>query len=62
MAAAEIISACELGDIDKVERLLLRVKNPADVKGDRWWNRTATLLHFSCRHGWLDVTRRLVEQ
>jgi len=43
--------------------LLPQVRNPADVGGDRWWTTgTATLLHFSCRHGWLDVTRKLVEQ
>ena len=58
MAAEEIIRACERGDVDEVERLLPRVRNPADVRGDRG----ETLLHFSCRHGWLDVTRRLVEQ
>ena len=58
--AAEIIRACERGDVDKVERLLPRVRNPAGVRNKRWFGET--LLHYSCRHGWLDVTRKLVEQ
>ena len=63
MAAEEkILSVCERGDrVDEVERLLPRVRNPADVRSNWWWNRTETLLHYSCRHGWLDVTRRLVK-
>ena len=60
MSANEVIRACELGDLVEVERLLPRVKNPEHVRSDRWSERT--LLHYSCRHGWLDVTRRLVEQ
>jgi len=60
MAAKEIIHACELGDIAEVRRLLPQVRNPADVKSN-WWPGRA-LLHYSCRHGWLDVTRKLVEQ
>jgi len=37
-----------------------RVKNPAALRSDGWTE--TTLLHYSCFHGWLDVTRRLVEQ
>jgi len=62
MAAEEIICTCKRGNVDEVKRLLPRVRNPADVRDNIWWTRDATLLHFSCCHGWLDVTRRLVEQ
>jgi len=61
MAEHEIIRACERGDATEVERLLPRVKNPADVHVRLGYTKV-TLLHFSCFHGWLDVTRRLVEQ
>ena len=62
MAAEEIVRACEWGDVDKVERLLPRVRNPADVRCGGWWTRGETLLHFFCHNGWLDMTRRLVKQ
>ena len=54
----EILDAFREGDVVKVRRLLPHVRKPADVRD---WNEK-TLLHYSCRHGWLDVTRRLVEQ
>ena len=60
MAATEIIRACERGDVFEVERLLPRLKNPVHVTSDGL--PFGTLLHFSCHYGWLDVTRRLVEQ
>ena len=31
------------------------------VMGENWWLNERTLLHYSCSHGWLDVTKRLVE-
>ena len=46
-----------LGDVDKVERLLPRVRNPADVRCGGWWTQGETLLHFFCHNGWLDMTR-----
>ena len=50
-------ASCE-GDVVEVQRLLLQVWNPADVKTfDR-----KTLLHYSCHHGWLGLTRKFVEQ
>ena len=54
----EILRASREGNVDEVRRLLPHVRKPADVRD---WNEK-TLLHYSCRHGWLDVTRRLVEQ
>ena len=59
MDAEEIICACKREDVAEVERLLPRVRNPAGVRDGGWWT---SLLHYSCRHGWLDVTRKLVEQ
>ena len=58
MAEYEIICACERGDVTEVERLLPHIKNPADVR----LGCTEVTLHYSCFHGWLDATRRLVEQ
>ena len=54
----ELLDACCNGDVVVVQRLLPQVGNLADV---RFWD-GKTLLHYSCCHGWLDVTRRLVEQ
>ena len=54
----EILCASREGDVNKVRRLLPRVRKPAEVRD---WD-GKTLLHYSCRHGWLDVTRRLVQQ
>jgi len=54
----EILRASREGDVVEVRRLLPHVRKPADVRD---WDEK-TLLHYSCRHGWLDVTRRLVEQ
>ena len=47
----------------RVQRLLPEIEDPASVK-NYWFDDDDTLnpLHYSCRHGWLDVTRRLVEQ
>ena len=59
MSADEIVRACALGDVVEVLRLLPRVKNPEHVRS-RWSERT--LLHYSCLHGWLDVTKKLVER
>ena len=56
----DLIRAFALGDVVKVLKLLPRVKNPANVRSDSWSEKT--LLHYSCRHGWLDVTGMLVEQ
>ena len=58
MSEYKLLVACDEGDVVEVRRLLLQVNNPAAA----WcWDRK-TLLHFSCRHGWLEVTRTLVEQ
>ena len=46
----------------EVQRLLPDIENPADVTDKRKFGDKETLLHFSCRYGWLDVTKRLVEQ
>ena len=47
----------------RVQRLLPEISDPAGVR-NYWFEDDETLnpLHYSCRHGWLDVTRRLVEQ
>ena len=60
MSADEIFRACARGKVAEVLRLLPRVKNPEHVRSNWLWKKT--LLHYSCHHGWLDVTRRLVEQ
>ena len=60
MSADEILRACAWGDVVEVLRLLPQVKNPEHVRSD--WPFEKTLLHCSCHCGWLDVTRRLVEQ
>ena len=55
--------ACREGNVVEVQRLLLRVKNPADLHRSKWYLcQNKTLLHYSCYHGWLDVTKRLVEE
>ena len=48
----------------EVQRLLaeLLFENLADVIDTRKFSNKETLLHFSCHYGWLDVTKRLVEQ
>ena len=56
--SSELLHACRKGDVVEVQRLLPQVRDPANVR-DNW---KKTLLHYSCHHGWLDVTRRLVEQ
>ena len=58
MAERKLLVACDEGGIVEVRRLLPQVSNLAGVWG---WDRKY-LLHFSCRHGWLDVTRMLVEK
>ena len=57
--SSELLHACRKGDVVEVQRLLPQVRDPANVRDN--WNEK-TLLHYSCNHGWLDVTRRLVEQ
>ena len=59
MAESELLRACREGNVVEVQRLLPQVWNPADAR-DRIWKES--LLHYSCRHGWLDVARSLVEQ
>ena len=58
MTETTLLYACYRRDVVEVLRLLPQVRNPADVRD---WDEKA-LLHYSCRNGWLDVTRRLVEQ
>ena len=60
MAESKLLIACREGDEVEVQKLLSQVEDPADVRRD-WDRNKMTLLHFSCRHGWLDVTRKLVE-
>ena len=60
MAESKLLIACREGDEVEVQKLLSQVEDPADVRRD-WDKNKMTLLHFSCRHGWLDVTRKLVE-
>ena len=57
MTETKLLYACHRRDVGEVLRLLSQVRNPADVRD---WDKA--LLHYSCRHGWLDVTRKLVEQ
>ena len=61
IAEYRLLSACYKVDVVEVRRLLLQVKNPADIRDSSVWDKK-TLLHYSCRYGWLDVSRRLVEQ
>ena len=58
MTETKLLYACHRRDVVEVQRLLPQVRNPADVTD---WDEK-TLLHYSCRNGWLDMTRRLVEQ
>ena len=60
MTESKLLIACREGDVVEVQKLLSQVEDPAEVRRDWDWNRK-TLLHYSCRHGWLDVTRKLVE-
>ena len=55
--SSKLLHACRKGDVVEVQRLL--PQDPTNVRDN--WNAN-TLLHYSCHHGWLDVTRRLVEQ
>ena len=55
----KLLNACHERDVVEFQKLLPQVKNPAGVRD--WWN-GRSLLHYSCLHGWLDVTRRLAEQ
>ena len=59
MTEYKLLDACRKGDVVEVQRLLPQVRDPANVR-DIW--KKKTLLHYSCSHGWLGVTRRLVEQ
>ena len=59
MTEYKLLDACRKGDVVEVQRLLPQVRDPANVR-DNWKKKTP--LHYSCSHGWLDVTRRLVEQ
>ena len=60
MTESKLLIACREGDEVEVQKLLSQVEDPAEVRRD-WDRNKKTLLHFSCRHGWLDVTRKLVE-
>ena len=55
-----LLDACREGNVVEVQRLLPKVRNPADVRDESCRNKT--LLHYSCYHGWLGVTKKLVEQ
>ena len=56
----ELLLACRYGHSTEAKRLLSQLANANKVRDTWWWNER-TLLHYSCRHGWLDVTKRLVE-
>ena len=55
-----LLDACREGSVVEVRRLLPEVRNPADVRDESCQNKA--LLHYSCYHGWLDMTKKLVEQ
>ena len=72
-----LLDDCHKGDVVEVKRLLPQVRDPAHMSNSAmyatkylWHGRVAdvgdnckkTLLHYSCHYGWLDVTRRSVEQ
>ena len=61
MTEYKLLVACYKGELVKVQKLLPQVRNAADIR-DAWWWEGKTLLHYSCHHGWLDLTRKLVEQ
>ena len=61
MTEYKLLVACYKGELVKVQKLLPQVGNPADIR-DTWRWEGKTLLHYSCRHGWLDITRKLLEQ
>ena len=63
MTAYELLRACYEENVVRVQRLLAEIEDPASVK-NYWFEDDETLnpLHYSCRHGWVDVTRNLVEQ
>ena len=56
----ELLLAFRYGHSTEAKRLLSQLANANNVRDTWWWNER-TLLHYSCRHGWLDVTKRLVE-
>ena len=60
MTESKLLIACREGDVVEVQKLLSQVEDPAEVRRDRDSTKK-TPLHYSCRHGWLDVTRKLVE-
>ena len=57
-----LLCACREGNVVEVQRLLPQVRNHADIRDKSWLCRNKTLLHYPCYHGWLDVTKILVEQ
>ena len=54
----KLLDACRKRDVVEFQQLLPQVRDPADLRDLS----RKTVLHYSCRHGWLDVTKRLVEQ
>ena len=54
-----LLEACREGSLVNVEGLLSVIGTRLPLEADDLWK---SPLHYSCRHGWLDVTRRLVEQ
>ena len=61
MTEYKLLVACYKGELVEVQKLLPQVRNAAAIR-DSWWWEGKTLLHYSCHHGWLDMTRKLVEQ
>ena len=57
-----LLCACREGNVVEVRKLLPQVRNPAGIRDKSWLCRGKTLLHYPCYHGWLDVTKTMVEQ
>ena len=53
-----LLEACREGSLVNVRSLLCVVGTDLLLEDDTW----KSPLHYSCHHGWLDVTTRLVEQ
>ena len=60
-ADEDLLLAFRYMHVAEAKRLLSRRTKAAAVR-DHWWLNERTLLHYSCSHGWLDVTKRLVEK
>ena len=53
----DLLLAFRYMHVAEAKRLLSQRTKAAAVR-DHWWLNERTLLHYSCSHGWLDVTKK----